>query len=133
MVNAALLAARLLLAFLFLSSGFSALGDVAGTTAYFSSLGFPAPALVAWATGLFEIAAGVLIVVGLQTRAAALLLAAFCLAAAFTGHYGQGGDPTLAFMHSQALMKDVAIAGGFLALAVAGAGSWSLDARRDNG
>jgi putative oxidoreductase len=64
-------------------------------------------------------------------RAAALLLAAFCVAAAFVGHYGQGGgDPTLALMHSQALMKDVAIAGGFLALAVAGAGAWSVDAWR---
>jgi putative oxidoreductase len=129
--NAALLLARLLLAFLFLSSGFSALGDIAGTAAYFSSLGFPAPILVAWATCLFEIAAGALIVIGFQTRIAALLLAAFSVAAAFIGHFGQGGgDPTLAFMHSQALMKDVAIAGGFLALAVAGAGAWSLDAWR---
>lgn len=130
--NAALLAARLLLAFVFLSSGFSALGDIAGTASYFSSLGLPAPSQVASATCLFEIAAGALIVLGFQTRAAALLLAAFCLAAAFIGHYGQGGggDPTLAFMHSQALMKDLAIAGGFLALAVAGAGAWSVDALR---
>ena len=127
--NAALLAARLLLAFLFLFSGLSALGDMAGATEYFSSLGLPAPSLVAWATCLFELAAGVLIVIGFQTRAAALLLAAFSIAAGFIGHYGQGGDnPTLAFMHSQALMKDVAIAGGFLALAVAGAGAWSVDA-----
>jgi len=131
MANAALLAARLLLAFLFLSSGVSALGDIAGTAAYFSSLGFPAPALVAWVTAVFELAAGVLVVIGFQTRTAALLLAAFSVAAAFIGHYGQGGgDPTLAFMHSQALMKDVAIAGGFLALAVAGAGAWSVDALR---
>lgn len=130
-VNAALLAARLLLAFLFLASGLSALGDIVGTAAYFSSLGFPAPSLVAWATCLFELAAGILIVVGLQARVAALLLAAFSIAASFIGHYGQGGDdPTLAFMHSQALMKDVAIAGGFLALAVAGAGAWSVDALR---
>jgi putative oxidoreductase len=129
--NAALLAARLLLAFLFLSSGFSALGDIAGTAGYFSSLGLPAPSLIAWATCLFEIVAGALIVFGFQTRVAALLLAAFCIAAAFIGHYGQGGgDPSLAFMHSQALMKDVAIAGGFLALAVAGAGAWSIDALR---
>jgi len=28
------------------------------------------------------------------------------------------------------LMKDVAIAGGFLALAIAGAGAWSIDALR---
>lgn len=127
--NAALLAARLLLAFLFLLSGLSALGDIAGAAAYFSSLGLPAPSMLAWATCLFELAAGALILVGLWTRAAALLLAAFCVAAGFIGHYGQGGgDPTLAFMHSQALMKDLAIAGGFLALAVAGAGAWSVDA-----
>ena len=53
----------------------------------------------------------------------ALLLAAFCIVAGFIGHYGQGGDdPMLTFMHSQMLMKDIAIAGGFLALAMAGAG-----------
>ena len=127
--NAALLAARLLLAFLFLASGFSALGDMAGAASYFSSLGFPAPAFVARATCLFEIVAGAFIVIGLQTRATALLLAAFCIATAFIGHYGRGGeDPALAFMHAQALMKDLAIAGGFLALAIAGAGAWSIDA-----
>jgi putative oxidoreductase len=104
---------------------------MAGTASYFSSLGFPAPVLVARATCLFEIVAGVLVVIGLQTRAAALLLAAFCIAAAFIGHLGQGGeDPALAFMHTQALMKDLAIAGGLLALAIAGAGAWSVDARR---
>jgi putative oxidoreductase len=130
-VDAALLAARLLLAFLFLSSGLSSLGNIAGATQYFSSLGLPAPSFMAWATCLFELAAGLLIVVGVGTRAAALLLAAFSIAAAFIGHYGQGGsDPTLAFMHSQALMKDIAIAGGFLALAVAGAGRWSVDSWR---
>ncbi len=129
--NAALLAARLLLAFLFVSSGLSALGDIIGTAAYFEELGFPAPTLVAWATGLFELIAAALIVVGLKTRIAATLLAAFSLAAGFIGHYGQGGgDPALAFMHSQALMKDIAIAGGFLALAIAGPGGWSVDGWR---
>lgn len=130
-VDAALLAARLLLAFLFLASGLSALGDMTAAAGYFSSLGFPAPAFVAWAICLFEVAAGVLVVLGFQTRAAALLLAAFSIAAGFIGHYGQGGgDPALAFMHSQALMKDIAIAGGMLALAVAGPGAWSVDKRR---
>ena len=129
--SAALLGARLLLSFLFLASGLSALGDIAGTTAYFSSLRLPAPTLVAWLTCLFELAAGALVVIGLGTRAAAILLAAFSIAAGFIGHFGQGGgDATLVFMHSQALMKDIAIAGGFLALAVAGAGQWSVDAWR---
>jgi putative oxidoreductase len=128
--NAALLAARVLLAFLFLASGFSALGDMAGTTAYFSSLRLPAPLFLAWIVCLFELAAGLAIVIGMGTRVAALLLAAFSVAAGYIGHYGQGGgDPDLAFMHSQALMKDIAIAGGLLALAIAGAGGWSLDAK----
>ncbi|WP_287383981.1 DoxX family protein, partial [Mesorhizobium sp.] len=84
----------------------------------------------AWATGLFELIAGLLILVGLQTPIVALLLAAFCIAAGFIGHYGQGGhDPTLAFMHQQMLMKDIALSGGFLALAMAGAGAWSVDGR----
>jgi len=129
--NAALLTARLLLALLFLASALYALGDLEGTTGYFSSLGFPVPSIVAWATCYFELAAGILIVAGFQTRVAALLLAAFCVAAAFIGHYEQGGeDPMLVFMHQQAFLKDLAIAGGLLALAAAGAGGWSIDGRR---
>ncbi|MER9102425.1 DoxX family protein [Mesorhizobium sp. M0848] len=128
--DALLLLSRLLLAALFVPSGFQALSDIAGTTGYFASLGLPLPALAAWGTGLFELIAGLLILVGFQTRIAALLLAAFCIAAGFIGHYGQGGgDAMLAFLHQQMLMKDIAIAGGFVALAMAGAGAWSADKR----
>ncbi|RUX32806.1 DoxX family protein [Mesorhizobium sp. M7A.F.Ca.US.011.01.1.1] len=128
--NALLLLSRLLLAALFVPSGFQALSDIAGTTGYFASLGLPLPTLAAWGTGLFELIAGLLILVGFQTRIAALLLAAFCIAAGFIGHYGQGGgDGMLAFLHQQMLMKDIAISGGFVALAMAGAGAWSVDGR----
>ncbi|PDQ19315.1 hypothetical protein CN311_20220 [Mesorhizobium sanjuanii] len=128
--NVLLLVSRLLLAALFFPSGFHALADIAGTSGYFAGLGLPLPTLVAWATGLFELIAGLAILVGFKTPIVALLLAAFCVAAGFIGHYGQGGgDPTLTFLHSQMLMKDIAIAGGFLALAVVGAGAYSLDGR----
>jgi putative oxidoreductase len=129
--NVLLLLSRLLLAALFVPSGFHTLGDIAGSANYFAGLGLPLPTLAAWGTGLFELIAGLAILLGLQTRIAALLLAAFCIAAGFIGHSGQGGgDATLTFLHSQMLMKDIAIAGGFLALAMAGAGAWSLDGRR---
>ncbi|MDX8515006.1 DoxX family protein [Mesorhizobium captivum] len=127
--NALLLISRLLLAALFVPSGFQALTNIAGTTSYFAGLGLPLPTLAAWGTGLFELIAGLLILVGFQIRIVALLLAAFSIAAGFIGHYGQGADATLAFMHQQMLMKDIAIAGGFLALAMAGAGTWSADGR----
>ncbi|MBZ9719055.1 DoxX family protein [Mesorhizobium sp. AD1-1] len=126
--NALLLLSRLLLAALFVPSGFHALSDIAGTTGYFAGLGLPLPTLAAWGTGLFELIAGLLILVGFQTRIIALLLAAFCIVAGFIGHYGQGGgDAMLAFLHQQMLMKDIAISGGFVALAMAGAGAWSID------
>jgi putative oxidoreductase len=127
--NALLLVSRLLLAALFVPSGFQALTNIAGTISYFAGLGLPLPTLAAWGTGLFELIAGLLILVGFQTRIVALLLAAFCVVAGFIGHYGQGDDATLAFLHQQMLMKDIAIAGGFLALAMAGAGAWSADGR----
>ncbi len=124
-----LLIARLLVATLFLQSGYAALTDIGGTASYFASLGFPMPTATAWGVGLFELAAGVLLAIGLLTRPVALALAAFSLVASFSGHYGQG-EGAMAFWHMQMFMKDVAIAGGLIAFGVFGAGDWSVDARR---
>ncbi len=71
---------------------------------------------------IFEIGAGLAIIVGFQTRIAALLLAAFSLLTAMLFH-NQLGDQTQFIM----FMKNVAIAGGFLFLAQHGAREVSLD------
>lgn len=129
--NILLLLSRVLVAALFIPAGFSTLGNISGSASYFASLGFPMSTMVAWGTGLFELIAGAAILAGFQTRVVAVLLALFSITAGFIGHYGQGsGDPTLAFLHSQMLMKDIAISGGLWALAVAGAGAFSLDEMR---
>lgn len=128
--NLLLLLSRLLLAALFVPAGIQTLGDIGSATGYFTGLGLPSPQLAAWGVGLFELIAGLAILVGFQTRVAAGLLAVFCLVAGYLGHYGQGDDPTLAFLHEQMLMKDIAIAGGFMALAAAGAGAYSIDGWR---
>jgi putative oxidoreductase len=126
--DAAALIARLLLACVFLPNGFWKLSDIEGTAGYFASRGFPQPTLVAWGTGIFELVAGVCLVLGFQTRIVAVLLAVFCIVAGFTGNLGQGGDdPMLAFLYKQAFLKDMGLAGGFLALALYGAGRLSLD------
>ena len=123
-----LLLARVLLAAMFISSGYSALSDIAGTASYFAGLGLGPASLLAWAVGIFEIVTGALLVIGFQTRPTAVLLAVFSVVASFLGHYGQGGDDAMAaFMHSQALMKDIAVAGGMIALAVGGPGRLSVD------
>ncbi|TIW21694.1 MAG: DoxX family protein [Mesorhizobium sp.] len=125
-----ILLGRILLAVIFLLSGFGKLTAIAGTAGYFGSLGLPLPTVTAVLVGLIELLGGLAVLVGFQTRIVGLLLAAFCVAAGLIGHYGQGGDDAmLAFLHQQMLMKDIAIAGGFLALAMAGAGAWSIDGR----
>ncbi|MBB6466220.1 putative oxidoreductase [Aminobacter lissarensis] len=123
-----LLVARILIAALFVPAGISTLSNITVTAGYFAGLGFPLPTIVALGVGLFELVGGMLVLVGFQSRIVPVLLAAFALAAGFIGHYGQGGgDAAMAYMHQQALMKDIATAGGLLALSVAGSGAISLD------
>jgi len=119
-----LLVARILLAFIFIMSGWGKFFAIDGTAGYISSVGLPAATLLAWAAAIFELVAGLAILVGFRTREAAWLLAAFCLFAGFVFHY-QPDDQ----MQMINFMKNVAMAGGFLSLAVAGAGSLSVDER----
>lgn len=128
MTNTGLLVARIMIALMFLASGYGALMDLSGASAYFGGLGLPVPLLVAVATALFEIAAGALLVVGFQTRIVAAVLAAFCLFATYIGHYGQVGDAAAVFTHQQMLLKDIAVAGGLILVALFGGGVLSLDA-----
>lgn len=121
------LVARVLIAAMFLSSGYSALSDIPATAGYFASLGLEPPTLAAWGTGIFELATGILLVIGLLSRPVAIVLALFTVTATWLGHYGQGDDPFAVFMHSQALIKDVAVAGGLILLALQGAGRISVD------
>src|SRR5262245_65493445 len=72
-----------------------------------------------------ELGCGVLILCGYQTRAAALVLAAFCLATAVLFHRNLGDRNQLLPFE-----KALAIADGLLALFAHGAGAWALDALR---
>lgn len=117
------LAGRILLAAIFLLSGWSKIGGYAGTQGYMESMGVPGallPLVIA-----VELGAGLLIVAGLWTRLAALALAGFTLLSALLFH-ANIGDPMQQIM----FLKNLAIAGGFLVLFARGAGPLSLDARR---
>ncbi|WP_425419512.1 DoxX family protein [Oricola indica] len=119
-----LLAARILLAFIFILSGWGKFFAIEGTAGYISSVGLPAATLLAWAAAIFELVAGLALLVGFRTRETAWALAAFTLFAGFVFHF-QPSDQ----MQMISFMKNLAIAGGFLALGQTGAGSLSLDAR----
>ena len=72
---------------------------------------------------LTEILGGALIAVGLTTRCTAVAMAGFVLLTAYFFHRDFSDEEQLINFN-----KNLAIAGGFLALAAFGAGAWSLDA-----
>ena len=122
MRDMALLVGRVLPALMFVMAGWSKIGGYAGTQGYMEAMGVPGfmlPLVI-----LLELGGGLAVVWGLFTRSIAVLLAGFTLMAAFIFHY-QPADQMQMLM----FMKNVSVAGGFLALAAAGAGAFSLDAR----
>jgi putative oxidoreductase len=124
MNNAIVLLARILLAHIFLLSGFGKLGaGYAATQGYMAHMGVPGvllPLVIA-----LEIGGGLAVLVGFLTRWAALGLAVFCVAAALLFHRNFADQ-----MQMIMFMKNYAMAGGFLMLYVHGAGAWSIDAKR---
>ncbi|MGL4932297.1 MAG: DoxX family protein [Aeromonas sp.] len=122
MKDMALLAGRVLLALMFVSAGWSKIGGYTGTQGYMEAMGVPGALLPL--VILLELGGGLAIVLGLFTRTLSLLLAGFCVAAAVLFHY-QPADQMQMIM----FMKNLSVAGGFLALAAAGAGAFSLDNR----
>jgi putative oxidoreductase len=114
------LVSRILIAVLFLLAGLGKLADVPGFTGYLQSGGLPG--FLAWPAILFEIAVGVLLVIGFQTRWVGLAGAAFCVVSAALYH-NNFADQTQMVM----FLKNLAIAGGFLLLAANGPGKFALD------
>jgi putative oxidoreductase len=119
------LAGRVLLSILFIVAGFGKLTSIAGTAAFFGKLGLPLPTVTAVIVGLVEFLGGLAILVGFKTRIAAIVLAIFTLGATAVAHldFSQAGNALM-------LQKNLAITGGFLLLAVLGAGPFSVDSRR---
>ena len=120
-----ILIGRILLAAIFLLSGFGKLTAISGTAGYFGAMGLPVPTVTAIVVGLIELVGGLAILVGFQTRIAAWVLAIFTIATALVAHTGWADQNQM--IH---FLKNVAITGGFLLLASSGAGAYSIDAKR---
>ena len=71
----AALVGRILLALIFIMSGFNKIGGFEGTAGYIASKGLPMPQVLAAATILVELGGGILLVVGWKARWAALAIA----------------------------------------------------------
>ena len=123
-------AGRLLIAALFLPAGLAKISGFAGTVGYIALVGLPAPTLAAAAAIILEIGGGVALLVGAGTRFAALALAFFTLVASFIFHAYWAVPADQAYVTQLLFYKNIAVAGGLMAIAAFGAGGWSFDARR---
>ncbi len=136
--NAVVLVGRILLALMFIIAGFPKLMDPSGTAGMITGAGLPAATALAYLAGIFEVVAGLFVLVGFQTRIAAYLLAAFSVFTALVFHSGainipdfpEGANGLLTVFNGLMMWKNITIAGGFLVLAAFGPGALSIDGRR---
>ncbi len=121
MKDVTVLVGRVLIALIFIGSGWGKIGGYAGTQQYMESMGV-AGALLPLVI-LIELGGGLALVAGVLTRLAAVGLAVFCVVAALYFH--MAWDDRIQYIM---FMKNITIAGGLLVLAAYGAGAFSVDA-----
>lgn len=130
--NALNLLGRILIVALFLPAGLSKLTGFEGTVGYFESLGMAIPTLGVIVAIIAEVAGGIALLVGFQTRIVAILLAVFTLAATIIGHAYWAAPADAAFIAQLLFFKNIAVIGGLLVLASSGAGKFSIDGFKDS-
>jgi putative oxidoreductase len=123
----AALLGRMLMAILFVVSGFGKIPGFEGTVGYISNQGLPFPQLLAALAILFELGGGIAIAIGWKTRLAALALALFMIVITPVFHRFWGLPAALAMQQQIHFMKNVAVLGGILLLYAFGPGRYSLD------
>ncbi len=128
MSDVLILAARLLLATLFLIFGWRKLMDFSGTVSQMVQLKAPAPVLAAAVATFMELPVAFAIAVGALTRPLALLMFLYTLGTALIGHrfWTEKGTERVDSMDS--FFKNLSIMGGFLLLFITGPGEYSIDA-----
>jgi putative oxidoreductase len=123
----ALLLGRIALAALFIPGGFSKLTNLAGFTAMLQKQGVPYADVLGPLGAGVEFLGGIAVLIGFQTRLAAMLLILFTIIATMIAHRFWEFEGAARQMQQGQFFKNLAILGGFLALWVSGGGRYSID------
>ena len=117
---------RVFLALIFIIAGAQKITGYEGTQGYMESMGVPGALLPL--VILLEVVGGLTLMLGWHTRITAFLLAGFTIVATLIFHSNLGDQTQMLFF-----LKNLAIAGGLLLVALHGAGPWSIDNRFGRG
>jgi putative oxidoreductase len=120
---------RVLLSAIFVISGFGKIFDFNTTAHYMANKGIPATTFVLVVALIIEIVGGLSVLLGVRVRWGALLLAAYLVPVTLIFHnfWSYHGAPQQMMLIE--FLKNLAIMGGLLVLAVHGAGEYSVDSR----
>ena len=122
-----LLAARILLAVIFIVSGYEKITGFGASAAYMKSAGMPMAEVFLVPAILIELGGGIMLVLGLKARLAALTLFFFLIPTTLIFHAFWGGPVDQASMQAIQFQKNLAIMGGMLFIFFCGPGRLSLD------
>ena len=125
--DVAALVGRVLLASLFVWSGFGKIAGFAGTAGFIASKGLPMAQLLTAAAIVAELGGGLAIIAGWKVRWSALVLVAFTIVASVVFHNFWAAPPEQAMMQQINFIKNTAIIGGLLLLYAQGAGRFAVE------
>ncbi len=122
---------RVLIGILFALAGLSKIqsqASITGTSEKLASVGLPGDVWFVYLVALFELGAGIALIVGAFVHEVAYLLIGFTFLATLLYHTDFSGPN--AMTQQVMFLKNLAIMGGLLLVAATGAGPWSVDAWR---
>jgi len=123
----AALLGRMLLALLFVISGFGKIPGFQGTVGHIAGKGLPLPEVLAALAVLVELGGGIAIALGWKTRWVAAAMILFLLVITPIFHNFWAAPPDQVINQQTNFMKNVSILGGFLILFAFGPGRYSID------
>jgi putative oxidoreductase len=123
------LVGRVLLASLFIISGYNKIGGFDGTVQALTAKGLPLPSVAAAITVVIELFVGLLVAVGWKARWAAAVLILFTIAASFMFHDFWNMVDAARRANQVNFMKNISIIGGLLLVVAFGPGRYSVDRR----
>jgi putative oxidoreductase len=124
------LVGRVAMSWIFLSSGFGKLADVAAFSAGLAKRGVPAPSFMGWLGAIVEFGGGLLILLGIKLRYTAILMILFVIVATLISHrYWEYPVDQMVAQRTN-FWKNVTIIAGMLFMFLAGAGRYSVDGLR---
>jgi putative oxidoreductase len=121
------LAARILISVMFLISGVFKVAAYAQIVGYATAMHLPAPGVAIALAAVVELACGLAVLAGFKTRLVAWVLFLYLIPVTFFFHNFwavQGAEQQTQMVN---FLKNAAIMGGLLLLAVNGAGAYSAD------